>query len=144
MSGPEGLFKFAQESLHALTYNSLPLISAARSCGRLNDFLAVDSMCDSVLVMNHVARRASVAQGKGILNAAAAAFPFLGIKDLRKQLDSTHSFAWHFAPIFGLLCRMLGVRDIEARRMFLFMALRQVFIPRSRPDLIVILNLHSM
>jgi urease accessory protein len=134
--GPDGLFKFAQESLHALTYNSLPLISAARSCCKLNEFIDVDASCDSALVMNHVARRASVAQGKGIMNATAAAFPFLGIKELRKQLDSKDGFACHFAPIFGLICRLLGVKEIDAKRMFLFMTLRYASATRgeSRPS----------
>ena len=126
VSGPEGLFKFAQENLHALTSNTLPLISAARSCTDLGEFLEVDCVCDSYLVMNHVARRASMAQGKGLMNAAAAALPFLGIKELKKILESRQAFSWHLAPIFGLVCRLLGVKELEARRVFLFMALRLV------------------
>jgi urease accessory protein len=124
VSGPTGLHKFAQESLHALTYNTLPLISAARDSSTLHDFLDVDNKCEAVLVMNHVSRRASIAQGKGMINAAAAAFPSFGIKELKKSLESCNNFSWHFAPIFGLICRILGVKDIEARRLFLFVALR--------------------
>jgi urease accessory protein len=124
VSGPTGLYKFAQESLHALTYNTLPLISAARDSSTIHSFLDVDNMCDAVLIMNHVSRRASIAQGKGMINAAAAAFPSLGIKELKKSLDSCSKYSWHFAPIFGLICRMLGVKDIEARRLFLFIAIR--------------------
>ena len=141
VSGSEDLYKFIVELLHALACNSLPALSAARSAESLQKILSVDSMFDALLATNHVSKRASLAQGRGFLNASAAAFPHLNLKSLRKDVEARGAFAGHLAPIFGLVCRRLGVTDLDARRLFLFMALRYypvaVAAPLSNPSYVV-------
>ena len=101
-------------------YATAPLaLWARREPDRTAD---ADELCD--LTLNHaVANRASRAQGRGLLSSAAQIYPLTGLARLRQQVASTKS-PGHFAPIFGAVCRELGIEADRVASLYLFINLR--------------------
>jgi urease accessory protein UreF len=69
-------------------------------------------------------QRASIAQGKGFLAAAGAAFADVAV--LARDIKGAHGLRGHLAPIFGVVCRALRLSLDETARLFLFIALRSL------------------
>jgi urease accessory protein len=86
------------------------------------EFAQTDRLCDTFL-SNHVANRASRAQGQAWLIAAERAFSSAPIIALRQEVLASE-LPGHVAPVFGALTRSLEVPLTAAQRLFLFLALR--------------------
>lgn len=87
-------------------------------------FAQIDQRCD-LFLNNHVANRASRAQGSAMLYSAAKAFESVEIVKLAGEAKSQRLPA-HLAPVFGVVARDLGIVAIRARRLFLFMSIRSI------------------
>jgi urease accessory protein len=74
------------------------------------------------ITTNHIANRASRAQGQALLLAASAAFNDSGLPQLKRVIFSSQYV--HFPTTFGLVCKMLEIDSLSVRRMFLFVSLR--------------------
>lgn len=81
-----------------------------------------DGTCDALL-SNHVARRASLAQGQAFLLAASRAFASHELTALARTLKREH-LRGHFAPIFGACGACLAIDEPDLARLFLFICLR--------------------
>lgn len=91
---------------------ALPFVATAHA--ETKRLAELDAFCDAFL-SNHVANRASRLQGRAFWKAASRAFlPQLGEPPER----------CHFAPVFGVLARELGLSAESALRVFLFLQLR--------------------
>ncbi|HEX4796026.1 MAG TPA: urease accessory UreF family protein [Humisphaera sp.] len=98
----------------------LPFVIAAnRSPDRIVEF---DSVCGAML-SNHVARRASIAQGQAFALAASRTFQLEAMPELSRQIKD-RKLEGHFAPLFGASCAALGLSETEAARVVLFTSLR--------------------
>ncbi|MEO0514243.1 MAG: urease accessory UreF family protein [Planctomycetota bacterium] len=75
---------------------------------------------------NHVAHRASVAQGQALLSAAPRIFAQPAIVEWSKACRAQRS-PGHLAAVFGYLAQALGMDADRAAQLFLFMALRSAF-----------------
>ncbi len=85
-------------------------------------FADIDRLCNA-LVSNHVANRASRAQGKSLLMSAQAAFGRRDIAALAEQIRRDN-LAAHLAPVFGAVTHGLGLPIDTAARLFLHITLR--------------------
>lgn len=81
-----------------------------------------DRLCDALL-SNHVARRASIAQGQAFLMAASRAFASEEMSALARRVKEQR-LSRHFAPVFGACGGRLGLNELDAVRLFLFISLR--------------------
>ncbi len=96
-------------------FGDLPLVNAV---------LADPDQLDAVqrragaMLLNPVARRASLAQGQALIRVAAGAFPSVGAPP--PQRDGP----LHFAPAFGWLMHRLRAEPDAARRLFLYITAR--------------------
>jgi urease accessory protein len=98
----------------------LPFVAAAHaSPERLT---AIDAHIDTTLV-SHVARRASRVQGRSWLATAWRTFPLPALEAMDRAARGEGG-PHHLAPAFGAVCRAIEVREEEARRLFLFLAVR--------------------
>lgn len=125
------LLSFVEASLHQLGRAALPFVSAAYvEPDQLEEF---DNLCD-VFTTNHVANRASRAQGKAFLTAVQRIFqergPAIGgtASALRgtitvKRPEGRAPFN-HFAPVFGACLRKLDIPADTTNRLFFFNHLR--------------------
>ncbi len=114
LSGEASLTVRLRELLWHTGYSVLPFLNEAY----LHDAVTADQKAELFLV-NHVARRASRAQGGAFLLAAQATFERDSVKGLRSSLPNTH------LPVaFGAVFREVGLSLAEARQLFVFGALR--------------------
>jgi urease accessory protein len=121
------LFSFLEASLQQLGHAALPFAMAAfDEPEKLAEF---DQLCD-VFTTNHVANRASRAQGRAFLTAAERIFK-LEIENLKLEIE----FA-HYAPVLGAGLRRLEVSRATTARLFLFNHLRSVLAAAVRLNII--------
>lgn len=97
-----------------LAYSTLPFLSDAFD----GEAVEVDRVAE-VFLINHVARRASQAQGRAFLLAADAALDSPAVRTLRVTLPHAH-----FAVAFGATLGVHGARKADVRQAFLFAAVR--------------------
>jgi len=85
-------------------------------------FGEVDAACD-LFLNNHVANRASVAQGQAFLRVANEIFGSAALERLGKLVRRERLFG-HYSPVFGACTAALGIDPPAACRLFMFMFLR--------------------
>ena len=118
--GSVDLHLFIDAGLTSSARSSGPLVAAAcRQPERLHE---LDQLADAML-NNHVANRASRAQGRALLLAAERAFSRPSLRSLREQLHR-EDLAGHLAPVLGATCGCLGLAPDHAVGLFIFSVLR--------------------
>jgi urease accessory protein len=126
------LLAFAETSLDQLGHGALPFVLAAFDAPeKLAEF---DKLCDA-FTTNHVANRASRAQGRAFFTAVERIFPERQ-PPAENHGEATRQHAGsepgaptpftHFAPVFGACLRQLELSRITTARMFFFNHLRTV------------------
>lgn len=125
--GRTELVAFIKTSLDQLGHAALPFVTATFDAPeKLAEF---DALCD-VFTTNHVANRASRAQGRAFLTAVERIF-----KSEVRSPKSKIEFA-HFAPVFGACLRKLDIAHETATRLFLFNQLRAVLAAAVRLNIV--------
>ncbi len=105
------LASLLETSLRQLGHGALPFVTAAhRDPQKLSE---LDSHCDA-FTSNHVANRASRAQGRALLAAAERIF----------ATPPLHPPCGHYAPVFGAVTRLLEIGRDAAGQLFFFSHLR--------------------
>ncbi|CAN0009884.1 unnamed protein product [Laminaria digitata] len=156
------LLRFVRGTLANACSLQLPLLREALRGRTLDDWLEVDAVAHACITAE-AARRASLAQGAGLLRAAQAMFPlgeFSGVivSEFRALVREGASFQGvqhqgtgadaptlpgqeakrvahgHHAPAFGVVCRSLGVGECQAARAFMFLVARDVLSAATRYD----------
>jgi urease accessory protein len=123
------LISFIEAGLQQLGHAALPFVTAAfDEPEKLGEF---DQLCD-VFTTNHVANRASRAQGQAFLAAAERIFK---AESGKRKAEKESSFA-HFAPVFGSCLRRLDVPRETAARLFFFNQLRGVLAAAVRLNIV--------
>ena len=119
------LVSFIEAGLQQLGHAALPFVMATfDKPEKLREF---DQSYD-VFTTNHVANRASRAQGRAFLTAVERIFE---IRNSKFEIE----FA-HFAPIFGASLRRLEISRETTARMFFFNQLRSVLAAAVRLNII--------
>jgi urease accessory protein len=120
------LVSFIEAGLQQLGHATLPFVMAAFDAPeKLGEF---DRLCDA-FTTNHVANRASRAQGRAFLTAVERIF------SQERDVPVSPAFA-HFAPIFGACLRGLEISRETTARMFFFNQLRSVLAAAVRLNII--------
>jgi urease accessory protein len=128
--GRADLLAFAATSLEQLGHAALPFVTAAFDAPeKLAEF---DRLCDA-FTTNHVANRASRAQGRAFLTAVERIFPerraparLVAEQETKLAEPVLGAPFAHFAPVFGMCLRQLDISRETAARMFFFNHLRSV------------------
>jgi len=115
--GRAELLAFVEASLEQLGHAALPF--ALASFDTPEQLCEFDSFCDA-FTSNHVANRASRAQGRAFLTAVDRIFKIQTTPPI-----TAPPFA-HFAPVFGACLRGLDVSRDTASRLLFFIHLRSV------------------
>lgn len=119
--GSAGLRRMIGETLWQAGYGALPFVRAAHEGA--SRWGMVDRCCE-VFMVNHVANRASRAQGRALLDAGARIFPD-ELADLRTKARDER-LAMHLAPSAGAALGALGLDCEESQSVVLHWALRGV------------------
>src|SRR5215218_8090811 len=101
VAGAQGLAEWIAAALGQTARGLIPIVASAWAGEP--PLKEVDALCDSFL-LNHVANRASRAQGQALLMACAKTFEADGV---RKLADSVRAerLSGHYGPAFGAIGR---------------------------------------
>lgn len=116
----EHLLEFLEAALIQCAHSTVPFMR--RSYEHPESFVALDEHFDA-LTTNHVANRASRAQGRAFLNTVERVLGETASRDLRVLVE-TRKLAAHFPIVFGHLFQALGFDLTSTGRLFLFNHLR--------------------
>ncbi len=126
------LGSFVETSLRQLGRAALPFVMAAHNePERLEEF---DSLCDA-FTTNHVANRASRAQGKAFLSAVQRVFLKTENANMETGKMPVLRFC-HFACVFGGALRLLEVSQETTGRLFFFNHLRGILAAAVRLNIV--------
>ncbi|MBS2030464.1 MAG: urease accessory protein UreF [Deltaproteobacteria bacterium] len=114
LRGEEQLALRLRELCWHTAHGALPFLNDAHG----NDPIAADRAAD-IFLSQHVANRASRAQGQAFLLAAEAAFDNASVTSLRGSLP-----CGHVAVAVGAALKLAGFSLDDARRLFLFSSVR--------------------
>ncbi|MCX6893972.1 MAG: urease accessory protein UreF [Verrucomicrobia bacterium] len=121
------LLSFAETSLEQLGHAGLPFVLAAFAAPeKLAEF---DQLCDA-FTTNHVANRASRAQGRAFLAAVERVF------SAECGMRNAELCCAHFAPVFGACLRRLEISRELTGRMFFFNHLRSALAAAVRLNIV--------
>jgi urease accessory protein len=127
------LVSFVEAGLQQLGRAGLPFVTAAfAEPEKLEEF---DKLCDA-FTANHVANRASRAQGKAFLTAVERVFQRAPSDGITVKRPEDRAPFYHFAPVFGACLRRLGVEAETANRLFFFNHLRGTLAAAVRLNII--------
>ncbi|KAL2941370.1 Urease accessory protein F [Bienertia sinuspersici] len=133
---PEDLETFVIQLLQNTGSLLLPFVYATTISNDTTSLHKLNMTLDAMLT-NEVARKASTAQGSALLRIAAAMFTELpSLKAMRQESMATQANSFHHAPIFGLVCGLLGLSPDISQRAYLFITLRDVISAATRLNLI--------
>jgi urease accessory protein len=121
---PDGnaLTGFVEASISQAAHASLPITLAAhREPGQ---FARWDELCNAML-SNHVANRASRAQGMSLLAVSERIFCDPVLSELRRALRGGRA-PGHLAPVFGVVANAIGVDLPRTARLFTFCHMRSL------------------
>ncbi|CAK4773855.1 unnamed protein product [Aphanomyces euteiches] len=125
------LRQFVVASLHQTANLLLPILYEAHANPTAANFLRLDALTHAMLT-NHVAARASIAQGTAMLRVAsttAAASSVL--QDIKR--NKVHG---HHVVVFGIMCGSLGIGALATQRLLLFFTLRDTLSAATRLNVI--------
>jgi len=115
------LTAFIKNAILQESTSSLPFVTAAYK--DTSQVTELDRLRQATLT-NHMSNRASKAQGRALLTTVATSFGHLNnqLKNWKQQLVVFGHC--HYAPVFGLVCKELGLSLEKTQAMHLFMSLR--------------------
>jgi urease accessory protein len=116
----ESLLGFIESTLTQIGRGSLPFVLAAHR--EPDRFVEYDQLYDAML-SNHVANRASRAQGQSLLAAAQRIYARPALTALHAMVRESGS-PGHLAPLFGVIATKMNFDETQTSRLFLFCALR--------------------
>ncbi|CAM6117934.1 unnamed protein product [Calypogeia fissa] len=128
----ETLERFLLNSLQNNAALLLPFVFAGTRLPNTECWLQLNRLLNATLT-NHVARRASLTQGTALLRTCGTVFTELPeLKKMKLCVFKPVCTTPHHAPLFGVLCGLLGVSELTAQRSYLFLALRDILSAGTR------------
>ncbi|KDP34519.1 hypothetical protein JCGZ_11069 [Jatropha curcas] len=130
---------FKTQVLHILENTGsllLPFVYSATISPDINTWKKLNTILDATLT-NEVSRKASIAQGSALMRVAASVFtevPYL--KTMRDTLLGSGVVSFHHAPVFGIICGLIGMDSETSQRAYMFITMRDAFSAATRLNLV--------
>ncbi|XP_022999571.1 urease accessory protein F [Cucurbita maxima] len=136
VSQPEDLKTFVIHLLDNTGSLLLPFVHSTTLSPDLETWEKNDRFLNAILT-NEVSRKASITQGSALMRVAAIVFSEISsLKAMRETSTGTGAVSFHHAPIFGLICGLLGWDSTMSQRAYLFITLRDVISAATRLNLV--------
>lgn len=114
----------------------LPFVYSATLSPDLDTWQRLDKILDATLT-NEVSRKASIAQGSALMRVAAAVFTELPyLKAMRDACIGSGAVSFHHAPIFGMICGLLGMDSETSQKAYIFITMRDAISAATRLNLV--------
>ena len=113
---------FLRQNLHQTLFATIPFVLAAYD--QTQTYLELDGLLDATL-SNHVANRASRAEGAAFLATTEKTFHHPLITSLRTE-SLTNNYPTHFPIVFGTILQILHIPRETTIRLYLFLNCRTI------------------
>ncbi|XP_057954363.1 urease accessory protein F [Malania oleifera] len=136
VSSPEDLRTHVIHVLENTGSLLLPFVFSAAMSPNLETWRELDRLLDATLT-NEVSRKASIAQGSALMRVGAAVFSECpSLKTMRETFLGSGVVSFHHAPIFGLICGLLGMDAGVSQRAYMFITMRDIISAATRLNLV--------
>lgn len=136
VNNPEELRSFVVQVLENTGSLLLPFVCCANKSPDAAMWVKLDQLLEAMLT-NEVSRKASMSQGSALLRVAASVFTEIqSLQDLRQTFLGSKIVSFHHAPIFGLICGLVGFDSETTQRAYMFVTMRDVISAATRLNLI--------
>ncbi|XP_020549020.1 urease accessory protein F isoform X1 [Sesamum indicum] len=133
---PEDLRTYVIHVLENTGSLLLPFVYAAAMSPDTQTWHKLDRLLNAMLT-NEVGRKASIAQGSALMRVAASVFSEIpSLKMMRSEALSSGAVSFHHAPIFGLVCGLLGFEAETTQKAYMFVTMRDVISAATRLNLV--------
>lgn len=134
--GPEDLKSYILYVLENTGSLLLPFVYSANRSPDTETWSKLDKLLEAMLT-NEISRKASVSQGSALLRVAASTFVEApSLKEMRDTFLGSGTIFFHHAPVFGLICGLLGFDSGTSQRAYMFITMRDVISAATRLNLI--------
>ncbi|KAL0732621.1 hypothetical protein Bca4012_008832 [Brassica carinata] len=114
----------------------LPFVYSSLKSPDEETWQRLDLLLDATLT-NQVSSKASISQGSALFRIAASVFTEIpSLKMIRDASLGSKELRFHHAPIFGIVCGLLGMDAETSQRAYLFVTLRDVVSAATRLNLV--------
>ncbi|KAL5765332.1 hypothetical protein ACOSP7_015949 [Xanthoceras sorbifolium] len=136
ISGPEDVQTYVVHVLENTGSLLLPFVYSATISPKIESWHKLDKILDATLT-NEVSRKASTAQGSALMRVAATVFTeFPCLKTMRDTSLGSGAIAFHHAPIFGIICGLIGLNSPTSQRAYMFITVRDIISAATRLNLL--------
>ncbi|CAD5313402.1 Urease accessory protein F [Arabidopsis thaliana] len=136
VSSPEDLETHIIHVLDNTASLLLPFVYSALKSPDIETWHKLDGILNATLT-NQVSSKASMSQGSALFRIAASVFTEVpNLKMIRDASLGSKNVCFHHAPIFGLVCGLLGMDSETSQRAYLFVALRDVLSAATRLNIV--------
>ncbi|XWS25042.1 hypothetical protein CRYUN_Cryun27aG0036900 [Craigia yunnanensis] len=136
VSGPDDLKTFITHLLENTGSLLLPFVYSTTLNPTLENLQKLNRILDATLT-NEVGRKASVSQGSSLMRVAASVFTEVpSLKSMRDVSIGSGIVSFHHAPVFGLICGLVGMDSGASQRTYMFMTMRDVISAATRLNLV--------
>nr|XP_043628288.1 urease accessory protein F [Erigeron canadensis]XP_043628289.1 urease accessory protein F [Erigeron canadensis]XP_043628290.1 urease accessory protein F [Erigeron canadensis] len=136
VSHPEDLQTYVIHVLENTGSLLLPFVFSATTSPDLQTWQHLDMILDATLT-NEISRKASVSQGSALMRVSSSVFSEIpSLKIMRSSSLSNGNVCFHHAPIFGIVCGLLGLDTDTSQRAYMFITVRDILSAATRLNLV--------
>lgn len=133
---PDDLRTFVIHVLENAGSLLLPFICATTNSPDAGTWHRLDRLLNAMLT-NEVSRKASTSQGSALMRIAASVFSEIpSLKTMRGESLRCGEVYFHHAPIFGLVCGLLGFDAETTQRAYMFVTMRDIISAATRLNVV--------
>lgn len=133
---PEDLKTYVIHILENTGSLILPFVYASTTSPDTQTWHKLDVLLNAMLT-NEVGRKASMGQGSALMRVSASVFLEIpSLKAMRSEALARADVSFHHAPVFGLVCGVLGFDAEVTQRAYMFVAMRDVISAATRLNLV--------
>ncbi|CAE5958195.1 unnamed protein product [Arabidopsis arenosa] len=136
VSSPEDLETHIIHLLDNTASLLLPFVYSTLKSPDIETWHKLDGILNATLT-NQVSSKASISQGSALFRIVASVFTEIpNLKMIRDASLGSKNVYFHHAPIFGLVCGLLGMDPETSQRAYLFVTLRDVLSAATRLNIV--------
>ncbi|CAH9059560.1 unnamed protein product [Cuscuta epithymum] len=136
VTGPEDLKTYVIHVLENTASLLLPFVYSATISPDMETWHKLDRTLEATLT-NDVSRKASISQGSALMRVASAVFSELPIlKAMRDTSLCSGNVRFHQAPIFGMVCGLLGMDPEASQKGYMYITMRDLVSAATRLNLV--------
>ncbi|MFH1118003.1 MAG: urease accessory UreF family protein [Pseudomonadota bacterium] len=119
-----GFKRYLVNVLTQVSCSEIPFVNSAYHCADddVDTLAAIFQRLDAFITVQSM-RKAGITQGKSLIQAVKAIYPEHNVQDIVRLLQD-RGLNIHYAAVFGIVCRRIGLSHMETLFAYAYIALR--------------------